>query len=347
MPFRSTPGGTDDPGSGGTPAPRAHGHRSRVALAIGLALLALGGVAVLLRRSSTLQQMNRYTVMASAFIPYGILAFAAATVIFATARRRRIRVLAVVAMAGLLVQLWWARPYWPRPAPAPASGSAQLTLVTMNLRCNPEGIDDLAALGQQTRAQVVVVEGLRFDKVDALAKAWPHLPYRAVHRVVQQPTCGSVVFSSTPVEETSTSDDVQPVVRLELPEGPLVLLPVDFPNPSTTGVAAWLAAFSRLTDAVRSHSGSTLVAVGDFNAVREHIPMRLLLQNTGLRDAAEVAGAGWRPTFPSERWHPPLIGLDHALISPQLGARSATTNEISGQEHRAVVFDLTLPGGSR
>lgn len=123
----------------------------------------------------------------------------------------------------------------------------------------------------------------------------------------------------------------------------MVLLPVDFPTPSN-GVEPWLDAFTDLNESATAAApgGKPLVAVGDFNAVREHAPMRRLLNVTGLRDAAEVAGAGWTPTFPSSKWHPPLLGLDHALISAQVEASDVRTEVIEGQEHRALMVKIGL-----
>ena len=73
--------------------------------------------------------------------------------------------------------------------------------------------------------------------------------------------------------------------------------------------------------------------------------MRRLLEETGLRDGAAAAGYGWTPTFPSQRRHPPLLSLDHVLISADLGASAVRTQEIEGQEHRALLVVIDLPDG--
>jgi len=103
--------------------------------------------------------------------------------------------------------------------------------------------------------------------------------------------------------------------------------------------------FKHPSDAVAAHRGSPLVAAGDFNAVREHAPMRRLLEETGLRDGAAAAGYGWTPTFPSQRRHPPLLSLDHVLISADLGASAVHTQAIEGQEHRALLVVIDLAAG--
>ncbi len=285
-----------------------------------------------------LQLVHSYAVMASAFIPYGIVAFAGSGIIFATSPRRWVRPVAVAAVAGMLLQGWWAKPYWPAAAPQPGAGS--FTLVTMNMRCDSRGIADLAALAKRAQADVIVVQGLNAAKRSELGEAWGRqLPYSTFYPMARLPTCGTFVFSRTPLRQSSAPRDGQPVVEVDGPDGPLVLLPVDLPTP-TAGVVPWLDAFAHLTDAVNAHQGQPLVAAGDFNAVREHEPVRQLLAATGLRDAAEVAGAGWTPTFPSNAWHPPLIGLDHVLVSEDVRSTSVETVPIAGQDHRALVSRL-------
>lgn len=303
-------------------------------LGLGAALMASGVATVALQTIPSLQLVHRYAVMAAAFIPYGLPAFAGAAAVFATSPKRWVRPFAVAALAGVALQVWWARPYWPA---APASGTGSVTLLTMNMRGNARGIADLADVVLRTRPDVVVVEGLWRSERDKLGQQWARLlPHSTFHPLAALPGCGTFVFSRTPLRELSDAGATQPVVEVDLPDGPLVVLPVDLPTP-TEGVAPWLDAFTHLTDAATAHRGSPVVVAGDFNAVREHAPMRQLLRDTGLRDAAEVAGAGWTPTFPARSWHPPLIGLDHVLLGDGLAASGVRTEGVTGQEHRALL----------
>lgn len=305
---------------------------------LGWALTAAGSAAVVFYAIPSLQLLNRVTVMASAFIPYGLPAFAGAAVIFGTSNKRRLWPLAAAAVAGAVLLAWWAKPYW--PAPAPASGGDSLTLLTMNLRCNHSGTSDLAALAQRTGPDVVVVQGFDSTQRSALGDAWSQaLPHSTFHPMSRQSGCGTLVASRTPLRTLSAPEDAQPVVEVDRPGGPVVLLPVDLPTP-TNGVTPWLDAFAHLSEAVKAHRDRPLVVAGDFNAVREHEPLRRLLKDTGLRDAAEVAGAGWTPTFPSRSWHPPLLGLDHVLVSAPLGASEVRTEAIVGQEHRSLIVRI-------
>ena len=60
----------------------------RCMLGLGWGLLGVGAASAALYTVPSLQLANRYTVMAAAFIPYGLVAFGGASVIFATSSKR-------------------------------------------------------------------------------------------------------------------------------------------------------------------------------------------------------------------------------------------------------------------
>ena len=91
-------------------------------------------------------------------------------------------------------------------------------------------------------------------------------------------------------------------------------------------------------------SGATLV-IGDFNATRDHPGFRKVLA-VGLSDAADVANAGWQPTWPtvSRAWYlRPVITIDHVLSSGQFAAVGTSTVAVNGTDHRALVVELARP----
>jgi endonuclease/exonuclease/phosphatase family metal-dependent hydrolase len=90
------------------------------------------------------------------------------------------------------------------------------------------------------------------------------------------------------------------------------------------------------------HDGGTpALVMGDFNASRDHSAFRRVLGKRW-RDATEYAGSGLTPTWNLLQWLPPVIQLDHILMSPHFGARSARTLDIPGTDHHAVLADLVL-----
>lgn len=306
-------------------------------LSLGGSLLAVGVASAVLYSFPTIQLAHRYTVMAAALIPYGLLALAPAAVIFAVSSRRWTRTLAVLAVGGLVLHAWWARPYW--PSNSPTTGS--VTVLTMNLRCDSRGTSDLAELVERVRPDVAVVQGFYPSRAERLGDAWNRLlPHASFHPMSHLPACGTAVYSRTPLTELPTPSR-QPAIEVS-GTTPFVLLPVDMPTPSH-GVAPWLDGFQDLTEAAIAHNDEPLVVVGDFNAVREHFPMRALLTDADLRDAAELSGRGWAPTFPAASWHPPVLGLDHVLVSPGLIASDFRTHRIGLQQHRAISVKIGLP----
>jgi endonuclease/exonuclease/phosphatase (EEP) superfamily protein YafD len=67
------------------------------------------------------------------------------------------------------------------------------------------------------------------------------------------------------------------------------------------------------------------------------------LQRHRLADAHERRGRGWATTWPRDRWPlPPLMRLDHVLVSPDIGVRSVTEGHGQGSDHRPIIAELVL-----
>jgi len=307
-----------------------------LALGLGWALLLAGLAGVLLYAIPALQMVGPRTVMVAAFIPYGMVAWLGAAVMFLTAGRRWFKAMAVFALAGMMLQASWSGPYWPRES---VSTTQSFVLMSMNLRCNPVGIDELDRIASTVRPDVVVLQGVGREAWVQLGHTeWTaRLPRWTFHAMPDLVTCGSMVFSRGPLTVLTGPAEPQPVVRATLEGGPILILPVDFPTPSD-GLEPWSAGFEALGESVERFTGEPMLLAGDFNAVREHAPMRRLLeQGTGLQDAAEASGVGWLATFRANRALPPLIALDHVLVSPELGVATVETARIGENAHLAVI----------
>ena len=323
----------------------------RLLLAVGWAF-ALGGAALMLLNAfPELQLTNEPTALAASFIPYGIPAWAAATLFFALAARRRMKLLAVLTVACLIVQIAWARTYWPRTAPVSSDDS--LIVVSMNLRCDETALIELVPVLAREQPDIVVFQ-------DFSQEAWDHLQGTSWSQMLphhwiepkDQPLaagldpCGTMVFASTPVTLAGSAEDPQPVFDVELASGTLTVVPVSLPTVSE-GVDRWLQGFETLDEAITIHATTVsdevlepMLVIGDFNATREHLPMRQLIAEHGLVDAAEQAGAGWLPTFPANRRHPPLVAIDHILMSPGLSASEVTAFSVRYGAHRVLVAHI-------
>lgn len=311
-----------------------------LALCLAWVLLFVGLIAMALYAFPSLQMAHPRAVMASAFVPYGMVAWLGAAAIFLTAGRRWFRLIGLLAMAGLAMQAHWAQPYWPRESTGPDGG---FTVLSLNLRCHPYGLDELADVVATTQPDLVVLQGVGRGAWNRLQDAgWTRrFTERTFHPMHESATCGSRVFAQAPLKALTEPADPQPVLSAALDSGPVLVLPVDISTPDE-GLGPWSEAFTALGTAVAEFAGEPMLLAGDFNAVREHEPMRRLMdQTTGLRDAAEVSGVGWLPTFPANRVFPPLIALDHVLVSPDLGATDVETVRIGENAHLAVVAHVS------
>jgi endonuclease/exonuclease/phosphatase (EEP) superfamily protein YafD len=103
----------------------------------------------------------------------------------------------------------------------------------------------------------------------------------------------------------------------------------------------WQAQLRWLEDELRDQHGPLVIA-GDFNATRYHSRFRRLLSDR-LGDAHERSGRGWATTWPRDQWPlPPLMRLDHVLVSPDIGVRSVREGLGRGSDHRPIIADLVL-----
>ena len=307
---------------------------------------------MLLHALPELQLSNRFTALAASFVPYGIIAWTAALLTFALAGRRRMKAMAVVAIVCLIVQIVWARPYWPSAASTAPVDS--LSVLTMNLRCDEPALTDLAVAVERQKPDVIVLQDLSQDGWDQLMRfnSWPQIVPEYSAQPKDQPLtdnsdpCGPVVFAKEPVTWASQLDAGQPVFSVDLPTGPLTVVPVSLPTVAK-GIEPWLRGFDQLGEAIaaqgptaETEAEAPMLVVGDFNATREHLPMRQLIAEHGLVDAAEQAGAGWLPTFPTNRRYPPLIAIDHILMSPSMTATEVTAFSVRYGAHRVLVAHI-------
>ena len=86
------------------------------------------------------------------------------------------------------------------------------------------------------------------------------------------------------------------------------------------------------------------VVVGDFNIPRGSASLGVLLEEAGaagMRDAFDVAGFGWRRTWPRE-W--PVWAIDHCFVGEGVRARSFETRDPGVGGHRVLVVECARDG---
>jgi endonuclease/exonuclease/phosphatase (EEP) superfamily protein YafD len=276
----------------------------------------------------------------------------ALAVLVLLALRRRVLlsiIAAVVATASLAVQMTWY--YSGRP---PEVGDhATIRLLSANLfkgRADPLSLVGFA----QENADVVTVAELtpeameRFSQV-GIDKTFAH------SLLMPAPGAGGIgIWSRYPLTALSAPKLWQvkmPGARLRVPGvrfDPLiasvhVMSPVagdqntiDDWRLGMASAKEQLSFFSRVADP------AAVIIGGDYNSTPDLRQFRDLLADGGYRDAVEQTGAGFAPTYPSNRWFPPFITIDHVLTRNS-AAKSVRTVDIPGSDHRALLTAIQVP----
>lgn len=315
------------------------------ALIVGLLLATLLVPAALLTTARAVEPSAGFWIQAEAFTPLAIVLYAAALLV-ALGRvvvRRRPRspatVVAVVAAAGLGAHCWWFAPMLMGANPPPAQGAEQLRVMTANVAQGDGDPYGLVRVASRERVDLLVVAEITAAGLADMERAGlaDLLPYR-----VGEPRSGghgTMVFARTelgPAERTDTWHDGWVVTM-----GDLVVVATHPQAPTEPDL--WRSDHAALLDAVRGHHPD--LVLGDLNATVDHAPVRALV-DAGVRDAAELANAGWLPTWPfNGRWRlgvalPPLVAIDHVLVGPRLAVEAVHTVDLPGSDHRAVVATL-------
>lgn len=300
------------------------------------------GPALLLTTVRLVEPRAGWALRVEAFTPLGIVLHAAALVVLLLGllgRGRRVLVLvpAVLCVLGIGLHALWFSPMLLGANPPPAVGSEPMTVMTSNLL---QGKGDGVTLVQQASDEdvdLLVVEeitpGVLADMEGAgLSELFP---YRA--GAPGASIDGTMVFSRQKLGKAVPLDTVMDSFAVEV--GDLTLLAVH-PLPPTDA-AGWRREQGVIRVAASRYDPDLIV--GDFNATRDHMPMRILA-GKGFRDVAELADEGWQPTWPANGLYrvlglplPPLVTIDHVLIGSSLAALGSSTVRLDGTDHLAVV----------
>jgi endonuclease/exonuclease/phosphatase family metal-dependent hydrolase len=327
---------------------RRRNRLGRVATVAGSLGLAAGAATTLARSVTHVPGLAPDTwVMVTAFTDYGALAYAVAVAALGTAAllvRRPARVAAVlVAVTLTAVHLSWILPRYV-PDDRPAAGLEGLRVLAQNMLFGGADADQLVAAARE--ADVVVLTEITEPAARALDRAGigASQGYQAGGAVPASGAAGTRVYSRFPLLGSRPLDPAGShehwVVTVDVPDvGPVTVVAVHPPRP-VRGGAGWAAGQEHVRTLVPHER--TIVA-GDFNAVDSHPSLRRFRAD-GFRDSDELVGAGWQPTYPAQGHIPPLVAIDHVLVSPDLTATSFGTVQLAGTDHRGVTATVALRG---
>jgi endonuclease/exonuclease/phosphatase family metal-dependent hydrolase len=335
-----------EPDRGRPSSPDPGGSRARLPAVIGW-LIAVPLSVCAVARAARLEESSPLLLLAAGLTP---LLGAPALVALGIGLWQGRRPLAVVSAATAAAHLCSALSGLGAPlrAPSPAGTLPALRLFSANVHY---GNRDLGRIGEEIRAaapDLVALQEVDPDGAAGLQRAGvlARFPY-AVTELRNSPS-GIGLWSRLPVVDSQVQDvRGMAVIKATILVGRhrLQLYTVHTVAPLGDDRVRWQAQLRWVEEEIRREPGPLVVA-GDFNATRYHSSFRRLLSEH-LGDAHERRGRGWATTWPRNRWPlPPLMRLDHVLVSPDIGVRSVGEGLGQGSDHRPIVAELVLLTGA-
>jgi endonuclease/exonuclease/phosphatase (EEP) superfamily protein YafD len=211
--------------------------------------------------------------------------------------------------------------------------------MSLNLQAGQAASQQVSEQAQQ--ADIVILVEVSPASLRTLeASGWDRrFPY--VVGDSQDDVNGSVIYSRFPLGTGTLINTTfhQWLTTVTVPEiGTVTVVGVHPCNPYC-GSNLWTSEHAVLTQVAAAHQSGPLIMAGDFNAVDDHGPMQAL-RRVGLESAADVAGAGWLPTWPANRGIPPMIPIDHVMINARLTATSVRTFAVDDSDHLGLITTL-------
>jgi len=317
---------------------------TRLAPSLGFGSLAMCAVAMVVRQ---LPVTNNVSLLIAVGSPYLTIASGVlAVLLFAVSRRWVLAALAmVIAVAAVAGPLQF---YYPPGSAEETRPYVAVRVVTANLR---HGLADAQFLIDLARANadLISVQELTLPEAQRLAQTGigAHFPYSVL--LPAEGAGGAAIWSRYPIEELDLKHPEVGMItaRLRIPGVRLdpVFANVHIGAPFANPIDEWRNSMEFLGHALDELSstaaGSAVIVAGDFNATPDIENYRRLLAD-GYADAVQQSGAGFDPTFPSDRWYPPSIPIDHVLLNGATAATSHTV-DVPGSDHRAVVLTVRVP----
>jgi endonuclease/exonuclease/phosphatase (EEP) superfamily protein YafD len=287
------------------------------------------------------------SVVLEAFTPYAVPLLVVTLIVALVAYRASTRKVLVGGVVGLLaLHAWWLHPLY--SGAAAEAGRNTFTLMTSNLLVGHASPSSLMKAVVDEDVDVLVVQELGYNQYVELQRLGldDAMPY---HSNAQKWLQGTVVFSRYPLSDEQALDLSQGGQKLTVavPGHPLTLVAVHSRRARWGGASGWLDDQHTILVAARAARGPAVIA-GDFNASLDHEALRRV-ETAGFRDSADVIGAGWQPTWPSDAKVtflsipvPPFFRIDHVLVDDRVRVSGSWTRTIQGTDHRAVIARLTV-----
>jgi endonuclease/exonuclease/phosphatase (EEP) superfamily protein YafD len=311
----------------------------------------VGAVLLTLYAAPELQGRHAWLAMAASFAPYGWLAWVASVILALLGARGRTRLVVAPLALGLAWHTGIVVPYLPGPDRATAAPHASFTVLELNLHYGLADLGVLTADVRHAKPDVMVLAEATQTTRQALAKKpwsqdYPYLLGTAGRsfdaRTGEGDSRGTLMVSRHPLTQLGYAEGASftnVAARVDLPGHPITLIAAHPANPEH-GVGTWVQDADAVTRLALQNATGPLVVAGDLNATAEHLTLRELMAKAGLTDTA--AGQGWHPTYPADAWYPPLIQIDHVLVSRQFNTVGYRTIRVPGTDHRGLLVQLSV-----
>lgn len=323
---------------------------ARCAAVLGGAALLVGAACTVARGVDSVPWVSRDTwAMITTFVDFGLVAYALALVALVAsvllARGGWVRSgLAVLSAILIVLHGSWVLPDLV-PDRDPVAGAGRVTVLSQNLLF---GAADPASLRSAAAGvDVVVLVEITRAAADGLRSAGfeEDFPYASGGPLPESGPSGTRIYSRFPLTAGGRLDPAGGaqnwLSEVTVPELGVIRIAAVHPRRPTLGGADWWPAQQQVL--THSPTRRTVVA-GDFNAVDSHPSLRQYGER-GFRSADDLAGAGWRPTFPAQGMVPPLIAIDHLLVSADLTATDFATVRIGRTDHLGIRATVWLRAG--
>jgi endonuclease/exonuclease/phosphatase (EEP) superfamily protein YafD len=288
--------------------------------------------------------------MLAAFVPVAaVLAAAVAILVRVTLGWPAVLVwLPALVLIGCQLPPRRRRSYRSAPEHRSVSGppDAKLRILSLNALVGRASAADICAEVLRLSPDVVVIQELTPDLVERLTEGGlaDLLPHAALDALPGPRGIG--LWSRWPIVRCSpVAGTERPMSRVELNVPVPVTMTLVHPDAPRGGARQklWRHDLSRLLLSLDAVTGHHLL-IGDFNASRDMKEFRLLLA-AGYADCADSAARRQWPgfTWPANSWLPPLLRLDHILVSrPGAVVHECRTVRVAGTDHLGVFAVIEL-----
>jgi endonuclease/exonuclease/phosphatase (EEP) superfamily protein YafD len=274
-----------------------------------------------------------------AFLPYAV---AFSLLVAVASWLLKARLLAAIAMVGVVVLVAPRAGRFTSNDQPPAQGQ-RIVVATSNVEFGSANVDALLRLVRRERVDVLALQEDTPDITTDLQAAGlrTRLPYGTLQDAPG--ARGISMYSRWPTTYVPrVNGDKRSVGGLiQLPGGRQIQVRSAHPPPpfSQSNLPRWKATTRSLTKTTRSIDAPTILA-GDFNATLDNHPFADVIDRGNFRDAADEAGAAWRPTWSNAKWA--TLTLDHILVPAGIAVERVTIHDLPGTDHDVVIATLRL-----